>query len=971
MFTKKSISWFFSVSFLLALILTLVRPVDAALNTLTGPVEPEQTSQTFSLLQYKAGGHVLGFDVGKVYLAGMDHALTVEFIGGRRNAPAGVPAATPSKSGSTAVLKQVIYENAWRGVNVIYSSTKAGIVESTYVVQPGASPADIRLKYNTPVELLGNGTLRFDFETGSMTESAPIAFQEIEDRHIPAEVRFTLQDTHVSFAVGAYDPDYPLIIDPTYAWHTFYGSSTYDTGQAITRDGTGNIYVAGKSYATWDGPNSTPPLNGYTGQSDIMVVKLNSAGVYQWHTFYGTWRYGDEGAGITSDSAGNIYVAGFSGGGWSGPNMEWPLNPHSDILPARGYTDIVVVKLNSAGAYQWHTFYGGSSIMDAGHTITSDANGSIYVAGFAGAPWNGPNSTPPLNTHSSFHDIVVVKLNSAGAYQWHTFYGSSTYDESNAITNDGAGNLYLTGYSGATWNGPNSTPPLNAHTGGGSGTTNDYDIVVVKLNSAGAYQWHTFYGSSTEDFGYAVANAGDGNIYVAGTSYASWNGPNSAAPLNAHAGSYDIVVVKLNSAGAYQWHTFYGSSIWDLGQAITSDGAGNLYVAGYSEATWNGPNSAAPLNAHSGSNDIVVIKLNSVGAYQWHSFYGSSNSDAGQAITSDGAGNLYVAGSSYATWNGPNSAAPLNTHSGGDDSDIVVVKLMTIPSAAVLISPNGDIGTNYNPTYTWNKAFDASWYYIYIQGPSGLVHADWYSAATVCGASTCSLANVITLGAGEHKWWIQTWNSVGYGPWSAGMTFSTPTPTPPGVATLTSPSGNIITNNPTYTWNEVSEATWYYIYVQGPSGYIFTNWFRAVDVCGASTCSIATITPGLASGQYRWWIQTWNGTGGYGPWSTGMSFTTTLPGAATLSTPNGATTNNPTYTWNKVSEATWYYIYVQGPSGYVFTQWYSSATVCPTSTCSIVGATPGLASGQYRWWIQTWNNVGYGPWSSGMNFSPP
>ena len=48
------------------------------------------------------------------------------------------------------------------------------------------------------------------------------------------------------------------------------------------------------------------------------------------------------------------------------------------------------------------------------------------------------------------------------------------------------------------------------------------------------------------------------------------------------------------------------------------------------------------------------------------------------------------------------------------------------------------------------------------------------------------------------------------------------------------------------------------------------------------------------------------------------------PAAATLNIPNGVTTNNPTYTWNKVSAATWYYLYVSGPSGYVFTQWYRS-----------------------------------------------
>ena len=92
---------------------------------------------------------------------------------------------------------------------------------------------------------------------------------------------------------------------------------------------------------------------------------------------------------------------------------------------------------------------------------------------------------------------------------------------------------------------------------------------------------------------------------------------------------------------------------------------------------------------------------------------------------------------------------------------------------------SGNIGTN-NPTYTWNSVFDASWYYIYIQGPSGLVHADWYSAAQVCVASTCSLPNVKTLAVGEHRWWIQTWNSNGYGPWSTGMTFTVPAPTPPG-----------------------------------------------------------------------------------------------------------------------------------------------------------------------------------------------
>ncbi len=33
------------------------------------------------MLQFKAGGHILGFQPRKAYLAGMDHALSVEFVG--------------------------------------------------------------------------------------------------------------------------------------------------------------------------------------------------------------------------------------------------------------------------------------------------------------------------------------------------------------------------------------------------------------------------------------------------------------------------------------------------------------------------------------------------------------------------------------------------------------------------------------------------------------------------------------------------------------------------------------------------------------------------------------------------------------------------------------------------------------------------------------------------------------------------
>ena len=88
----------------------------------------------------------------------------------------------------------------------------------------------------------------------------------------------------------------------------------------------------------------------------------------------------------------------------------------------------------------------------------------------------------------------------------------------------------------------------------------------------------------------------------------------------------------------YQWHTFFGSVAGaDLSNAIAVDPTGNVYVTGYSTATWNRPGAAAPLNAHSGGAD-VVLKLNSSGAYQWHTFYGSASSDTGNGIAVNGRG---------------------------------------------------------------------------------------------------------------------------------------------------------------------------------------------------------------------------------------------------------------------------------------------------------------------------------------------
>ena len=110
----------------------------------------------------------------------------------------------------------------------------------------------------------------------------------------------------------------------------------------------------------------------------------------------------------------------------------------------------------------------------------------------------------------------------------------------------------MTGGTGSNWDGPDGQSPLNEHTGG-----YDSDIVVIKLDESGLYQWHTFFGEATDiDFGSSIDVDGNGNIFIAGNSNRSWDGPGNSSPLNAHAGGYsewadgpayyrDIFVLKL------------------------------------------------------------------------------------------------------------------------------------------------------------------------------------------------------------------------------------------------------------------------------------------------------------------------------------------------------------------------------------------------------------------------------------------
>ena len=313
----------FVIAFLLvgAFILTPERAAQAAT-----PTEPSD------LLQFTAAGHVLGFQAEGVYVAAGDHMLRVEFVSASGIAP--VTDQIPSGDGQAQPLGQVTYTDLWPGISLSYEHVAGGIVRSSYLLEPGADVGQIQLCYNSPVDIKAGGSLRIVLETGQMRESAPVAWQDINGQRIPVDVTFCLLDSPirnpvVSFGLGQYNPSYPLMIDPTLQWNTFMGSSSCDSGSAIAVDGSGNVYVAGNSTATWGSP-----MNAHAGGSEAFAAKLDSSsGSLQWNTFMGS-SSGDSGSAIAVDGSWNVYLTGSSEATWGSP-----MNAHA------GDWDAFVAKL--------------------------------------------------------------------------------------------------------------------------------------------------------------------------------------------------------------------------------------------------------------------------------------------------------------------------------------------------------------------------------------------------------------------------------------------------------------------------------------------------------------------------------------------------------------------------------------------------------------------------------------------------
>ena len=145
----------------------------------------------------------------------------------------------------------------------------------------------------------------------------------------------------------------------TRQWTKQLGTAEYDEARGVATDSSGNVYVAGGTKGNLNG-------NSNSGRTDAFVIKYNSSGTWQWTKQLGTWQT-DLANGVTTDSAGNVYVTGLT-------------YRHLDGNTSAGSADLFVVKYNSSGEKQW-TKQLGTSSRDYARGVVTDSSGNVYVTG--------------------------------------------------------------------------------------------------------------------------------------------------------------------------------------------------------------------------------------------------------------------------------------------------------------------------------------------------------------------------------------------------------------------------------------------------------------------------------------------------------------------------------------------------------------------------------------------------------------
>jgi len=578
-------------------------------------------------------------------------------------------------------FQRVNYKEIYPGIDLAYYGNQHHL-EYDFIVAPGANPNAIRLNIrgSRQIRIANDGDLIISVAPGrELRMGIPRVYQEEGSTRHSIDGKWLRAGRHeVRLALGEYDRNKTLIVDPPLTYSTFLGGSSTDVATGVAVDSSGDAFVTGFTGST-DFPTTTGAFQtacgGCTGAgtNNAFITELDPTGSTLIYSTYLGGNNGDAANGIVIGGSGNAYVVG---GTFSN---NFPVVNALQPTCAGSCTngDAFVTEINSTGnALVFSTYLGGTG-KETGSGIALDPQGNIYVTGSTNSV------SPPFPTHNPFQsaygggtfDAFVTVYNSSGnAYVYSTYLGGTGDDEGKGIVVDSSSNAYVAGLTSST-NFPRASA-LQAANGGGN------DAFVTKINAAGsALVFSTYLGGSGADVANSIALDSTNNVYVVGSTTSTNFPTQNAYQLSCSscsAGITDAFVTKINSSGSsLAYSTFLGGSASDQANSVTVDAANNAFVVGQTSST-NFPAANSNYEFQSsckscatGGHDVFITEFDQAGdAPIFSSYIGGSTTQAALGVALNSFGQTILTGNTQSTDFPTTSGAEQATLKGGQDAFI-------------------------------------------------------------------------------------------------------------------------------------------------------------------------------------------------------------------------------------------------------------------------------------------------------------
>lgn len=466
--------------------------------------------------------------------------------------------------------KELRYLAVWEGVDLEVSGSQDGMKMNWVLDRPDRA-SSIRLRWAgaDSLELDTSGNLLVHHDLGTLTDLAPIAYQEIEGERKPVDCVYRL---YGSFELGLeltgnYLEDIPLIIDPILTYASYLGGSLTEYGRGIAVDTQGSAYVTGTTTSV-DFPVTPGAFQTtYGGNTDAFVTKFASNGSSLIYSTYVGGSGIESDNFISLDTEGCAYITGRT------DSADFPFTPGA-FQTTRG--GIYVTKLAPDGGSLIYSTFLGSTGSGAGNGIAVDSQGHAYVAGYT-SDLNFPVTPGAFQTtYFGFQSGFITKLSSdGGSLIYSTYLEGSGQDIINDITVDAQGYAYLTGLTSSI------DFPVTPGAYQTTATVNSAFITKLALDGSDLI-YSTYLSGSSVTNGQSISVDSYGNASVTGFV----NGPDFPVTPGAFqtiypGGSLNTFISKLSPGGdSLIASTFLGGNGSDVNRGGAIDAQGRMFSTG-------------------------------------------------------------------------------------------------------------------------------------------------------------------------------------------------------------------------------------------------------------------------------------------------------------------------------------------------------------------------------------------------------